>query len=89
MARERLVTRTIESHKYTLLGVKRDAMTETSTITITTGITTEKELKKMCISECENAGLLFTTIIASEVVEKLYGMSEVEFMKYAKELPPR
>lgn len=24
-----------------------------------------------------------------EVTEKLYGMSEVEFLKYAKELPPR
>ena len=90
MARVRMVTRTIESNEYSVMVV---VGTEVKTVTVTLGNTSdlkpekiEKEIKAKLTAE--NLGL-FVQITGHNKIEKLFGMSETEFLKYAKELPER
>lgn len=90
MARERMVTRTITSTTYKIMCVD----TTTCEVTIEQFITTdeftedEKALKYFR-KQYETETKKLVKIDSVETTEQLYGMTEIEFMQYAKLLPPR
>lgn len=90
MARERMVTRTVNSTVFDCMVVDSDSkQVETIQVTISSADTmTDKALDK-AIRNAVPVGKLFVQVISSKQVETLYGMSEQEFIKYAKVLPPR
>ena len=90
MARERMVTRTVTTTTYKVMTVN----TETCEVSITPYITSEdfiddekalKHLRK--VHETETLKLV--KIDSIETTEQLYGMAEIDFIQYAKLLPPR
>ncbi len=89
MARERSVTRTINVTTVKALTMditSREVSTQDFTISGDTPSqeTALKQAKKLY----ETSTLKIVAIESMTTVEKLYGMSEVEFLKYAKELDP-
>lgn len=90
MARERMVTRTITSTTYKVMSVN----TETCEISILPYATSEEFIDdekalKFLRKKYETDNLKLVKIESIETTEQLYGMTEVEFMQYAKLLPPR
>lgn len=90
MARERMVTRTITSKTYNVMCVD----TETCEVSFTPFTTSEdfsdiEKALKFLRKKYENNTRKLVKIEHVETTEQLYGMSEVEFMQYAKLLPPR
>lgn len=89
MSKERMVTRTIVITKGTMLGLNietKEAATETFSIPGKhTGPEALKKLQKDYI------GKPFQPVTVTEYTndEVLYGMSESDFLKHAKALPPR
>ena len=90
MARERMITRTVNSTVFDCMVVNSTSkQVETITVTISSADTmAEKALDKAIRSNIP-AGKLFVQTISSKQVETLYGMTEQEFIKLAKVLPPR
>ena len=90
MARERMVTRTIVSVDYSVLVVDMSTMkAETISVVIPSGDTLTEKAREKAIRASIPDGKTFTAIMNSKKVEELYGMSESDFMKSAKKLPPR
>ena len=90
MARERMVTRTITNTTYKVMSVNTETC-EVSILPYATGeefVDDEKALKFLR-KKHETDTLKLVKIESIETTEQLYGMSEVEFMQYAKLLPPR
>lgn len=90
MARERMVTRTITSTTYKVMSVN----TETCEVSILPYATSEEfvddeKALKFLRKKHETDTLKLVKIESIETTEQLYGMTEVEFMQYAKLLPPR
>ena len=90
MARERMVTRTITSTTYKVMSVN----TETCEVSILPYATSEEFIDdekalKFLRKKYETDTLKLVKIESIEITEQLYGMTEVEFMQYAKLLPPR
>lgn len=90
MARERMITRTVNSTIFDCMVVNSDSkQVETVQVTISSADTmTDKALDK-AIRNAVPAGKLFVQVISNKQVETLYGMSEQEFIKLAKVLSPR
>ncbi|MBO7733467.1 MAG: hypothetical protein J6S67_12960 [Methanobrevibacter sp.] len=92
MKREKLITRTIISTKVNAKFFNlADEVVFNSEVTFT-GKLDEKDAKKACMETIENnpsCGYTFIKINNLETIEKLYGVTESEFMAIAKELPPR
>ena len=89
MARERSVTRTI--NVTTVKAITMDIQTKavsTQDFTISGDTPTQDLALKQAKKLYETSTLKIVAIESLETVEKLYGMSEVEFLKYAKELDP-
>lgn len=89
MARERSVTRTI--NVTTVKAITMDIETKavsTQDFTISGDTPTQDLALKQAKKLYETSTLKIVAIESLETVEKLYGMSEVEFLKYAKELDP-
>ena len=89
MARERMVTRTVESTiAYTMcLNVETaDVSVETYRVS---GKFEEKELLKKLKKLYETETFKVVAIQSTETEEKLYGMTEELFIELAHELPPR
>lgn len=90
MARERMVTRTITTTTYKVMTVN----TETCEVSITPYTTSEdfidneKALKHLRKTH-ETENLKLVKIDSIETTEQLYGITEIEFIQYAKLLPPR
>ena len=90
MARQPQVTRTITATKVVLMA----ADVSTGEL-IDVEMTLPREYKdadailKMATKIGENPNLRYVYVKSAEVVETLYGMTEAEFIKYAKPLPPR
>ena len=87
MARERQVTRTINSINITAICMDIDTMETSEKTLVLTGDTPSndqalKQLKKLY--ETDNFKVVAVKDI--KVTEKLFGMSEIEFLKYATEL---
>ena len=90
MARERMVTRTIVSVEYSVLVVDMSTLkAETINVTIPSADTMTDKARDKAIKENIPTGKTFTAVMDSKKVEELYGMTEAEFMKMAKKLPPR
>lgn len=89
MARERMVTRTITTTEVKALCINIET-TEVSTksFTFTTLVKDEKTMINNAQSQCDDN---IKVVAIKEVVENetLYGMTEMDFIKYAKVLPPR
>ena len=85
--RIRMVTRTVKT--YTVKAMVTDII-EASVkyqYVVITGECDLKTLTKKVKSKVEEeAGIVFTAIVDTEVEEKVYGMPEEEFMLYAKEV---
>ena len=90
MARERMVTRTINSMIYSVMVVDTATKTvETVEVKLASADTmTEKAIDK-AIKDNLPDGKLFVQITGTAKCMELYGMSEADFMRSAKLLPPR
>lgn len=89
MARERMVTRTVESTIAHTMCID----TETANVSIETfrisGKFEEKELLKKLKKNYETDTFKVVAIQSTEIEEKLYGMTEELFISMAEVLPPR
>lgn len=90
MARERMVTRTVE------LTVAHIMALDTTTAEVRTlvcelggGLTDEKAILKNAKKIHETATYKLVAVQSVETKEILYGMSEADFIRHAKVLPPR
>ena len=90
MARERMVTRTVASVNYTIMVVDTETKTvENIVVSIASGDTMTEKARDKAIKEAIPDGKLFVQVVSQEITETLYGMSEQEFIRLAKVLPPR
>lgn len=91
MARERAVTRTITVLSATALCVEVLTATTKNVELELTGVgelTTEQILKALR-KEYESDNFKVVTILSTSKREELYGMREVDFLKYAHRLDPQ
>lgn len=89
MARERMITRTVES----TIAYAMCIDTETANVSIEqfriSGKFEEKELLKKLKKNYETDTFKVVAIQSTEIEEKLYGMTEELFISMAEVLPPR
>lgn len=86
MRKENLITRTIVSTVYTVMAVDINTATVENIDVTLSGATiqdTEKVLKKVSGLDALK-GRKAVAVVSSTEVTNLYGMSDVEFMKYAR-----
>lgn len=89
MARERAVTRTINVTKVTCICMDIDKMENSEqSFNLTGEVPTNDKALKEAKKLYETETFKIVAIKNTETIEKLYGMPEVEFLKYAKELDP-
>lgn len=94
MARERMVTRTVVTTMVDVLVINIEtAETATKSFVLTQNMVKDEKTmlnnsQAMLEKEC---GEMWKTVAVKNVKEKetLYGMTEQDFLKYAKVLPPR
>ena len=90
MARERMVTRTISFTEVTVITMNIETVTPQHEVIRIAGVSdNEKVLLNKLKNRYETDLYKIVAITDTKVIEKLYGMSEEEFIEYAKELPPR
>lgn len=90
MARVPQVTRTIPTTVVTIFCVNTETRdTFEQTITLPRTYKDDAKMMKVIDKALEGEPIKAVSIIGSEVHETLYGMTEQEFIKYAKVLPPR
>lgn len=89
MARERMITRTIEGINAEIMGIDTVNNMVTNTSYHFTGIfKNDDEILARAKADTVDS-FIPVKVVSTMKTEKLYGMSEADFMKYAKELPPR
>ena len=90
MGRIAMVTRTINFTEVTALTVDIVAQaTATQVFTLSGTFTENEKLIKALKKEFETDTIKVVSVLSTTVNEKLYGMTEQEFMSLAKVLPPR
>lgn len=90
MARERMVTRTVSETKAQVMGLQISAgAAVTKEVTLAGAYDNAGEVLKAVKKYHETDDYKPVTVLAYETVEKLYGMTEQEFLSHAKLLPPR
>lgn len=90
MARVPMVTRTIPTTAVSVFCVNtEDRTTFEQVITLPRTYKDDTKLMKAVEKVLEGEPIKAVSIIASEVHETLYGMTEADFIKSAKVLPPR
>mgnify|MGYP003289774074 CR=1 FL=1 len=90
MGRIAMVTRTINFTEVTALTVDVVAQsTATHVYTLSGTFTENDKLIKALKKEFETDTIKVVSVLSTTVNEKLYGMTEQEFMSLAKVLPPR
>lgn len=89
--RERMVTRTVTATKATALCLNvTTSEPSNETLTLSGVFKNDKaKMLKAFQSVYDTEENKAVAIVAYEEIETLYGMTEQEFIKYAKELPPR
>jgi hypothetical protein len=89
MSRERMVTRTVETAKLTVMVCDTETATvSTEEYSISASIPEEKRisvLRKLY----ETDTIKIVSIVKTDIIETLYGMPEAEFIRLASVLPPR
>lgn len=90
MARQPQVTRTIITTKVVLMAanISTGELVDVEMI-LPREYKDAEAILKMAGKIGENPFLKYVYVKSAEVVETLYGMSEAEFLRYAKPLPPR
>lgn len=89
MARERMVTRTVKGYKVTVIAVDTINFDKVEKV-YNMGVDYDTENGLTCIcKKYDTIDLRHVKITNTEEFETLYGMTEVDFLKYAKVLPPR
>ena len=90
MAKARTVTRTVVYTDATVLALNTEtAEPYNSTISLSGTFKDDKALLKACKKALESDTVSVAKVVDVQVREKLFGMTEQEFMSHAKELPPR
>ena len=89
MARERMVTRTVEVKQVNVLTLNVETMKAEKMIVPITGKPDDKKLEKLVKAAVETESVKFVQILGIETSEVLYGMTEADFIRLAKVLPPR
>lgn len=90
MSRERMVTRTVFSTNYNVMVVDMESKSvETITVTIPSADTMTYKAREKAIKTMIPEGKTFVTITGETTSETLYGMTEAEFIRLARVLPPR
>lgn len=90
MARKPQVTRTITTTVASLFCVNtEDGTTFEQSLTLPRTYKDEKKLMKAVENALEGEPIKAVVINSYEVKETLYGMTEEEFIQYARVLPPR
>ena len=90
MARERMVTRTISFTEVTVISMNIETVTPQNEVIRIAGVfDNDKTLLKKLKNRYETDLYKIVAITDTKVIEKLYGMSEEDFIEYAKELPAR
>ena len=90
MARVPQVTRTIPTTVVTIFCVNTETRdTFEQTITLPRTYKDEQRMMKAIEKALDGEPIKAVSITKYEVNETLYGMTEAEFIKYAKVLPPR
>ncbi len=87
MARERQVTRTINNIEVTAICMNIEtSAVENKTLTLTGDTPTNEQALKQLKKQYESDTFKVVAVKDIKVTEKLYGMSEIDFLKYAVEL---
>ena len=87
MARERQVTRTINSIEVTAICMNIESSeVENKTLTLTGDTPTNEQALKQLKKLYETETFKVVAVKDIKVTEKLFGMSEIDFLKYAVEL---
>ena len=90
MSRERMVTRTINEYQVNCLCVDTlKAELSEQSVKLTGEYKGESEILETIQKRYNLDNFKVVSIKSITVVEKLYGMPELEFIKWARELPPR
>ena len=93
MARERMVTRTVQEKVANVLTVNTlTRETNVAGYCVSATIPDDKickKLKKLYSLNPNYDNIEFVTVISVEITETLYGMPETDFIRLAKVLPPR
>ena len=89
MARERMITRTVTATVVTVMGVEVSTAKAFTEDVVLTGIFKDKADMLKAIKKSDSGDKVYAAVVSTRTEETLYGMSETEFMKYAKALPPR
>ena len=90
MARERMVTRTVTAVEYEIMTVDIESKSVSmDKVVIPSGDTMTDKAREKAIKASLPEGHTFVQITGQTVKETLYGMTEADFIKYAKVLPPR
>ena len=90
MARERMVTRTINFTEVSVISMNIETVTPQHEVIRIAGVfDNDKALLNKLKNRYETDLYKIVAITDTKVIEKLYGMSEEDFIEYAKELPPR
>ena len=90
MARERMVTRTVFSTNYNVMVVNMESKSvESIAVTIPSGDTLTDKAREKAIRAMLPKGKMFVSITGETTSETLYGMTEAEFIRLARVLPPR
>ena len=90
MARQRMVTRTIETREIDVMFVNVETA-EVKILTLTVGQDYSKstDTLKMLRKNYETETTKIVSVVNEKVTTKLYGMLEQDFIKYAEVLPNR
>lgn len=90
MARERMVTRTIiKSQALTMIANTETGETTKQWIDVPGEFDTMKEVLKAVHGAVDSDTFTAVKVFEVKKEEVLYGMSEADFMRFAKVLPPR
>lgn len=90
MARERMITRTVATAEYVCMTVNTTTRkVEDIRVSIPSGMTMTEKARQKAITDALPETNTLVQITSEYVKEILYGMTEDDFIKYAKVLPPR
>ena len=89
MARIPMVTRTIEVMQVHVIGMNTNTKTVIEKDIEVTEKTEGEKLLKVVNRQYGTTEEIFISAVITGTTSTLYGMTEADFMKYAKVLPPR